>query len=339
MRFFEAELLQFNGQQVNEAAGSVQGYNSLEATAPLNRTELYQLWLNQTFNGDQISLRIGKLIPSLNFGNVSRPFGTQSHPQLFPSSTSLIYTPIFVVPSMLGFIPGYYNSAFGIYGSWKSWGSPKNDPAVPNGWYFQAGIYDGRGAQGIQTGLNWPDFSGALFEVAEIGGVWTPFAHQPDDGAGSIALGAWHQSGPLSAPGGATESDTGGFYTYLVQKIVRFRQSSYQNGIIGFLQGGWNNSRTAIINNSFGLGLTAIGPFPQRPLDSYGVGFSIAGLNDSPTAGYGFNSYETMIQTYAQYHLISNLYLQPVLTILPNPGVKGASSPSIAGTLQLTFPF
>lgn len=337
--FFEVEGLQYNGQPVNLAAGSVQGYNSIEAGPPLNRTELYQLWLNQTFLDDRLSFRIGKLIPSMNFGYVGRPFVTQTDPQLFTSTTGLLYTPVFVGPAMLGFIPGYYNSAFGLYGAWKSWGGPGDNPATPNGWYAQAGIYDGRGAQGVQTGLVWPNFSGPLFKVAEIGGTWTPYADAPEVGWGSVAVGGWRQSGPLTAPGGAFESQTGGMYAYLVQKLGKFRETKDQNGIVGFVQGGWNSSSTALMHSSFGFGLTFIAPFGDRPLDSYGFGFSWARLNANPLAGYGFNSYETMLQFYAQYHLVGNLFIQPVLTVLPTPGVMGATGPSISGTVQLTFPF
>ncbi|MBD2655067.1 carbohydrate porin [Synechocystis sp. FACHB-383] len=337
--FFEVEGLQYNGQPVNLAAGSVQGYNSIEAGPPLNRTELYQLWLNQTFLDDRLSFRVGKLIPSMNFGYVGRPFVTQTDPQLFTSTTGLLYTPVFVGPAMLGFIPGYYNSAFGLYGAWKSWGGPGDNPATPNGWYGQAGIYDGRGAQGVQTGLVWPNFSGPLFKVAEIGGTWTPYADAPEVGWGSVAVGGWRQSGPLTAPGGAFESQTGGMYAYLVQKLGKFRETKDQNGVVGFVQGGWNSSSTALMHSSFGFGLTFIAPFGDRPLDSYGFGFSWARLNANPLAGYGFNSYETMLQFYAQYHLVGNLFIQPVLTVLPTPGVMGATGPSISGTVQLTFPF
>lgn len=337
--FFEVEVLQFNGQPVNQTAGSVQGINSLEATSPLSRTELYQLWLNQTFNDGRISFRVGKLIPSMNFGSVVRPLITQTNPQLFPSTTSLMYTPVFVSPSMLGFIPGYYNSAFGIYGSWNSWGTSFENGTDAHGWYVQAGLYDGRGAQGVQTGLVGPDFSGALFEVIEVGGAWSQFPGISNLGVGSLAVGAWHQSGPLTAPGGATEAGTGGIYGYLVQKLGTFRDDPNINGVMGFLQGGWNNSSTAIMNASVGFGLTFIAPFADRPLDSYGLGFSWAELNDSPAAGYGFNSYETMIQFYGQYHLFSNYFLQPVITILPTPGIKGATSPSISAALQLVVPF
>ena len=337
--FFEVEGLQYNGQPVNFAAGSVQGYNSIEAGPPLNRTELYQLWLNQTFLDNRLSFRVGKLIPSMNFGYVGRPFVTQTNPQLFTSTTGLIYTPVFVGPAMLGFIPGYYNSAFGLYGSWKSWGGPGDNPATPNGWYAQAGIYDGREAQGVQTGLTWPNFSGALFSVAEVGGTWTPYADDPAIGWGSVAVGGWRQSGPLTAPGGAFEAQTGGMYAYLVQKLGKFRDSKDQNGIVGFVQGGWNSSSTALMHSSLGFGLTFIAPFGDRPLDSYGFGFSWARLNANPLAGYGFNSYETMIQLYAQYHLVGNLFIQPVLTVLPTPGSGGAGAPSVSGTVQLTFPF
>ena len=45
---FGVQFLQFNGQDTNGQAGSVQGYNSLPGPKPLDRSELYQLWYRQS---------------------------------------------------------------------------------------------------------------------------------------------------------------------------------------------------------------------------------------------------------------------------------------------------
>lgn len=50
--------MQFNGQDANGQAGSVQGYNSLPGPEPLNRSELYQLWYRQTLFEDRLIFRM-----------------------------------------------------------------------------------------------------------------------------------------------------------------------------------------------------------------------------------------------------------------------------------------
>lgn len=46
---FGIEFLQFSGQPTNEQAGSVQAYDNIEATPPLVRQEIYNLWWRQEF--------------------------------------------------------------------------------------------------------------------------------------------------------------------------------------------------------------------------------------------------------------------------------------------------
>src|SRR5579872_4294253 len=111
---FGVEFLQFNGQPTNGDAGVVQGYNSLPGAPPLNRSELYQLWLRQEFCDDKLTFRIGKTAPTIHFNNVSKPVPTDNPALYIPSVTGLIYTPIFVNPTIDGILGGYYNSVYGI---------------------------------------------------------------------------------------------------------------------------------------------------------------------------------------------------------------------------------
>ncbi len=320
--------LQYNVQPVNSVAGSVQGMNSTAAVGPNNRTELYNYLFAQNLLDDQLQVVVGKLIPTITFGNVAKPNPTaQSGSYLVPSLTGLIYTPIFVVPTMLGRIPGYPDSAAGIQGT-----------IAPNQlggrFYLSAGLYDGRlGAFGTNTGLVSPDLSGPLFSIAELGGSWRAGAEQFP---GQFALGAWNQGGPLHA-GALSESSAYGIYAQMSQRLSNFRRGQDSSGINMFLQAGWSPSTTNLINASVGGGLTVWGPFAARARDSYGIGVSWAQLNDRPAAGYGFNASELMIQAYAQFPLIGNLFLEPVITTLPVVGFGKA--PSISATLQLTAVF
>jgi carbohydrate-selective porin OprB len=72
-----AALLRFDGQSTNQQAGVVTGYNSLTGAPPLHRTELYELWWRQSFFSDKLVVRIGKTVPTYDFGNVVRPVPVQ----------------------------------------------------------------------------------------------------------------------------------------------------------------------------------------------------------------------------------------------------------------------
>lgn len=107
---FGIQCLQFAGQNTNALAGAFPGFDSLEAGPPLTRNELYQIWYRQSLFEDRFVIRPGKTAPTHDFNNAVRPVPVRGSAAI-PSVSSLVYTPSFVNPTMLGVIPGYYNSA------------------------------------------------------------------------------------------------------------------------------------------------------------------------------------------------------------------------------------
>ncbi len=299
---FGAEFLQFNGMNTNFYAGSVQGYDSLPGPSPLGRSELYQLWYRQSLFHDKLVFRIGKMVPSFDFNNVLRPIPVQDQTLAIPSVSGLLYTPIFVNSSMLGILPGYYNSAYGIVATF----SPTNS------FYLSAGAYDGNLARGKQTGLRGPHFDGYYLYISEAGYSWQLGAHKMP---GFAAIGGWDQTGKLSIPT-KTEHGTQGIYAFGSQRLWLRHPGRDNSGISGFFQLGINNSKTLPMNQFVGLGLTAFAL--TRPLDSMGVGMAWAWLNPR-----SFNrSSELMFQAYYQAHLFYATYFQPAITYIPTPGAS-----------------
>ncbi|MFZ4780287.1 MAG: carbohydrate porin [Terrimicrobiaceae bacterium] len=131
------QFLQFNGQDTNGQAGSAQGYNSLPGPDPLDRSELYQFWYLQKLFDEQLIFVVGKLVPTFDFNNVARPVPTQKKRLEIPAVTGLLYTPVFVNPTLLGAIGGYYNT---VYGASVSVAPTKNT-------YLRYGFYDGNVAR------------------------------------------------------------------------------------------------------------------------------------------------------------------------------------------------
>ena len=331
------------GLQVNAnptaalASGSLQGSNSLVTPPPLDRTELYSYALSQFLFDKQVRFLVGKLVPSTDFGNVVTPDDVErDSPYWVPGISSLTYTPLYAMPTMLGRLPGYPNSALGA----SLLLQPK---AFNRDVYFKAGIFDGRGGTGVtdpvQTGLAMPSLSGPLFSIAELGGAWSL---GPRLKPGAIGVGIWNQGGPLNCGETAndcSESSAMGGYLIAQQRLVNFRYPHDNSGISSFIQAGWSPAKSNLFTTSIGGGLTVFAPMKSRPLDSYGVGVSWAKINEQGPLGAIANPSELMLQLYGQIHLVSTLYLTPSVTVLPIAGEKGAATPSTSALLQLVALF
>jgi porin len=317
-----AEFLQYNGQPTNAQAGSVQGYNCLVGPPPLNRSQLYQLWWRQEFFDGRLIVRIGKTVPTIDFNNVVRPVPVQNENRAIPSVSGLLYTPLFINPTLIGVSPGYYNSAYGATVTF----APRKDL------YASYGAYDGSGAQGVQTGETGPHFNGRYFQIAEAGYAWELGAQRKP---GEIAVGGWLQNGQLSLPSGVTQNGAQGVYAFGSQRLWFENPGVDNSGVSGFFQYGINHAHTLPINQYAGAGLTAFGLVPGRTQDSFGAGVAWSQLNHHIFQ----RSDEWMVQGYYQAHLFGTAYFQPAVTFIPNPGANPNRSAAWTLTLRLLVLF
>jgi porin len=317
---FGIAFLQFSGQDSNGFAGANPGFNGLPGAPPLVREQLYQLWVRQAFFDDKLVFRIGKTVPTFDFNNVVKPVPVGDDPSAaIPAVTGLIYTPIFVNPTMQGVLPGYYNSACGI----------TTTLAPTNTLYMNYGFYDGNGARGVQTGMQGPHFNGYYFHIGEIGRSWRI---GPQHKPGNFGVGVWGQTGELKkSTGTGLTPGANGTYLFGAQRLW-FRHYGVDNsGISGFYQFGANNKNIMAVpaREYVGGGFTAFGLVPGRPDDSFGLGVNCAWL--APP----LRSSQLMTQFYYQMKLRDGLFFQPTLTDIPTPG-KNASIPNaLAITLQI----
>jgi len=319
---FGIEFLRFDGERTNQQAGSVQGYNSLPGPPPLHRSELYQLWWRQELFDGKLIIRVGKTVPTTDFGNVLRPVPTQDQSLFIPSVSGLIFTPVFVNPTLLGAMPGYYNSAWGVTTTF----------APTNHLYLSYGVYDGNVANGTQTGLRGgPEFNEYGFNIVEAGGAWEIGR---DNLPGAFGIGVWNQSGELRA-GKVSESGAQGVYLFGSQRIWLRHPGQDSSGIASYIQFGANNSKTLPIDRYFGSGLTAFGLVPGRPRDSAGTGVAWSSLNQNLFK----RDSELMFQAYYQAHLIAGTYLEPVISFIPTPGASPEHGAAWATTLRVTVLF
>jgi len=330
---FAIEFLQLTAQPTNAEAGVVQGYNSLPGPPPLVRQEIYKLWWRQELLDGKFNFRIGKQVPTVDFGNVVNPTPTSRDSAAIPAVTGLIFTPAFINPAMLGPTPGYYNSSTGISASME----------VTEKAYVRYGFYDGNLANGEQTGLQGPQFNGYYYNIWEVGRSWTLGV---DEKPGRFGMGYWFQTGKLDTPNGAQVNGANGFYLFGTQRLWFKNPGEDISGVSGYYQFGCNNSNTMFVRQFFGGGLTAFSLIPSRPKDSYGCGFAWSLLNRDPNAGSFFfpetnptptplRDNELMLQGYYQAHLFKDTFFEQALSFIPNPGKRSDIQSAWALTLRV----
>ena len=329
---FATQFMQVDTQPTNGQAGSIQGYNSLDSSAGtvVDRSQLYQVWYRQKLFDDKVNIRIGKQVPTYDFANVSRPVSESDDLLMIPAVTGLLYTPIYVNPSMLGPIGGYYNSVYGV-----CVGVETTDNS-----YVRFGVYDGNLANGVQTGLTGPEFNSYTYSIAETGLDWVINGEYP----GEFGIGGWYQTGQLEVTKSngdlVSQNGTGGVYFFGGQRVWSNGEKSEgktapEQSISTFIQYGVNNSDTMLMNQSIGGGLTGFGLMPSRPRDSMGIGSSLAWLNPNLFQ----RSSELMFQTYYQFNVTDGVFFQPALTYIPTPGANPTDSNSFALPFRLTMLF
>lgn len=315
-------VLQLNGANTNGEAGSVQGYNGIVGSRPFERTEIFQAWYAQEMIKDVLNVRIGRSTPSADFNNVLRPVTFVDSNENIPAVSGLLYSTVFVNGSILGALPGYYNSGNGVTVNF----------APTKNFYLNLGVYDGNLARGVQTGQAPPHFNGYYFNIGEIGTNWLlGEGHHP----GQFGIGLWHQTGLITKKG-VSQDGMGGFYLFGSQRLAHgVNPAVPSSGITSFVQFGVNNSQTMPINQYYGAGLTGFGLVGGRDRDSMGVGVAYSRLNPvlfkRPS--------ELMFQAYYQAHLFGATFLQPTVSLIPTPGAAPNLPATVTTTLRLTVLF
>jgi porin len=330
------EYLQFTGMPTNSLAGAFPGFDSLEAGPPLTRNQLYELWYRQTLFDDKLIVRIGKSVPTYDFNNVVRPVPVGDDPAAaIPAVSSLVYTPIFVNPTMLGVIPGYYNSATGV----------TITVAPTKSFYLNYGFYDGNLANHRQTGLEGPHFNGYYFHIGEAGYAYRLGEQRKP---GNFGVGVWGQTGKLTTFGNGIENGANGVYLFGAQRLWFRRPGLDSSGVSGFYQFGANNSDALLARDYVGGGFTAFGLVPGRPDDSFGCGLAWTALNRGDAAGRFFDPHaplpdqlrpsQLMLQWYYQMKIVNGWFFQTALTEIPTPAQATAPN-ALALTLRVIVLF
>ncbi len=316
------ELLTHGGTAASSLTGDVQGFDGLDGGPPLDRTELYELWLRQSLFDGRVVLRLGKQVPSYDFAVVA-------------DVTPLVFTPVFAMPTMLGRAPGYPDSATGI----SVFAYPTTDL------YAGFGFYDGRlGAKGIPTGNRSPDLDGDYFFIGEAGATWSLGGSRLPGGFGA---GGWGQTGRLERFDGSVQDGTSGFFALVKQHLWAEPDAAGQ-GLVAYLVLGLADPEVQLAEAYVGGGLSWTGPIPGRGADSIATGFAWSDLSGEaerhamptpPLPPGRVRPSELILQTTYQLVVTRNLFLQPTLSWIPHPGQSSGIPNALALTLRMGILF
>jgi porin len=318
------DFLQFNSGPTNTDAGSVLGYIGILNDEPFDRAELLEAWWRQELFDERLIVRIGKSNPSIDFQDVVRPVNDVAKGHVISAVTSLLYAPVFVLPTLYQSLPSFYDTAYGVTSTW-----------VPSErFYVSYGVYDGNKARGVATGLTGPEFNGYYFHIAETGTNWLV---GEDERPGFLSVGGWRQTGRLTSNDGLIEEDGAEGLYFIASQLLWYRdpQPVDDAGISGYVQFGWNDSETQLFNYYFGAGFTGRALVPNRPKDTFGIGMALGWLNpnnfDQET--------ELVLQAYYQAHVRGPIYTETALSYIPHPAAEPGVDAALAITQQLIVPF
>ncbi|EXI67281.1 MAG: Outer membrane protein D1 [Candidatus Accumulibacter adjunctus] len=335
-------LISSSGGRVNlDDVGSYMGVDNIEV--PVNRSGIFEAWLQQSFLDGQASLRAG-LYPLDSEFYVTDSSGVFLHPSFGPAAEF-----------------GSFGSLAGpsIYAT-SSYGARLRVDPDPT-WYAMLAISRGIPSERIDTAgrnISWRKSTGSLL-IGEVG--FSPVqaglfgdalgpAGDDDDYSpiSKVAVGAWRYAPrfeQLTAVDANDEPrDARHWGAYLLGEQTVYRVPGSKRDLSLFARYGFTDGRTSTLGYSLSAGMSFRGPFPGREDDVFGIAATRAHadpqgralLADESGSPLTSNN-ETVVEITYQAPLLPGLVVQPVIQRIFNPGFQLPDSTVVGVRLQLTL--
>ena len=297
--------------------GDIQGIDGLDGvpgTSHQNRTQLSQLWYQQTAFDGSLRIKVGKVDANTEFdhSDLAQEFIHQS-----AGSSATLFT-----------LPTYPDPAAGFNLFLK----PRDDLQ------FGVGIYDGSLANGVRTGELGPltTFHGLddLFLISEVDKSWKL---GPNQLAGRLGVGGWYSTNQFTRLDGRQATGTGGPYALIDQALWRTNPKDDHDarGIGLFLMYGYGDPAILPVDHNLGAGLSWTGPIAERPNDITGVEMQSIHFGN---AFHAHDEYETSFETFYKVQLKPWFSIKPDLQYIANPGGQGTRD-ALAFTMRIEVDF
>jgi porin len=291
--------------------GDFQVFSNIDADG---RTQLAQLWYEQTLLDERLAVIVGKI-------DANSLFGFVKHGGMFIHS-SAGYSPTIVE------FPTYPDPATSV-----------NIFAYPSDWLYAGfGLYDGAATAEVRTGSRGPSTlfrsPDGLFLIGEVGLRWIHAATLP----GRLGVGGWGHTARFHQFDGTVQRGTEGFYLVADQRLWAHEPSDLHGdrGLGAFFQYGYADRRAWEVDHHLGAGLHWHGPLPPRPQDAAGLMASY--VHFSGQAGFD-HDYELAFETFYYLQALGWLGIQADLQYIIHPGGSADRSNATVGTIRVVTAF
>ncbi|EXI80584.1 MAG: Outer membrane protein D1 [Candidatus Accumulibacter appositus] len=337
------QLISNSGSRVNlNYVGSLMGVDNIEA--PINRSGIFQAWLQQSFLDDKASLRAGLypidsefyvtdssgvfIHPSFGMSAEAGDFGTLAGPSIYPTS---------------------------------AWGARLRidpDPA----WYAMLAVTRGVPSDRAATAgpnISWQQGSGSMvigevgLSPAELGVKVGQTGSTSKDGDGfkpisKLAFGAWRftpQFPELIAVDTAGDPlITTHWGAYVLGEQTLYRAPESNRNLTGFVRYGFTDGKSNIIDYSVSVGIAWQGLFAGREDDVFGIAATRAHVDPQGRELLAMElgtplsaTAESVVEVSYQAQLAHGVIVQPVIQRIFNPALSLPDSTVAGARLQLAF--
>jgi porin len=316
---FRVSSLWLHGDGPSELAGDVLTVSNIDGHDSIR---LYEVWFQQNFREDRISLRVGNLLADEEFA------GTDYGGRLLNSAFGW---PAFISGNVINTGPAFYVAAPGA--------RLRIQPS--DRWYFQTAIYDGDSFDSrlgdprvneSGTRLHLSSAQGAL-ALAEAG--WHRNQGENDTGLpGTFKIGGWIHTADF----GRHHENFGGYIT-AEQMVWREDQDSPEQGLALFFRAGGSPHARSSFPLVVDAGLHYTGLIPGRDQDHLALGFVYADLSNTRGGHNLFHNYEQVVEVTYEFVVKPWWSVQPDVQWIGNPGGNGGAGHAFVLGLRSSLTF
>jgi porin len=323
--FFVSSIWLHGDSLTGKRVGDVTALSNIDAFDSLR---LYELWLQQTFLGERVSVRFGNLL-------ADEEFTYTEYGGLFLNSA--FGWPHFISANTVNTGPAFFVTAPGV--------RLRVDPCEH--FYLQAGIYDGDSFDDPAGGDPRKNANGTRVHFSGDQGVFALYEAglklNQSEGAtglpGTYKIGAWTHS---SVP--ATGQSLHGLY-FAGEQLVWREQPDTDEGLGLFFRIGGSPSHQSAFNLAIDGGVHYQGLLPTREDDVFGIGVAYARVSDSVRAAalaagtFPLPDQEIVIESNYQLQLKPWWTVQPNVQWILHPGGSDAISDALVVGLRTSLTF
>jgi porin len=313
---FRVSSLWLHGDGPSELAGDVLTASNIDGHDSIR---LYELWFEQNFFDDVVSLRAGNLLADEEFA------GTDFGGRLLNSGFGW---PAFVSGNVINTGPAFYVASPGA--------RLRIEPNAK--WYFQTAIYDG---DSFDSDAGDPEVneSGTRFRLSSSQGLlsmteigWRRNAAEAGEGLpGTYKLGGWIHTGDFGR-----HNENFGFYVAAEQMVWREKD---EQGLGAFLRVGGSPPRRSLLPLAIDGGVHYTGLIPGRDRDHFALGVVYGDLSDQRRGHDYFEDHEMAVEVTYEFVVTPWWNIQPDVQWIGNPGGRAGAGHALLLGLRSTLTF